>query len=267
LVRDAADHHSAWLARARTRATFHRFPEALGDLDAAGRYGADSAVLDAERAMILQTAGCHAEALLLRRAAAERRPDFGTLGALAGLVAELGYAAEAEELFTEARRRDRGVPPFEVATLDFRRGVMWLGAGHVATAAIWFDLALLRVPAYAPAHAHRAEVDAELGARQAGIDRLRPWARDSDDPRYAAQLAGLLGDAGRPADAEQWRVGAATRYDELVRRHPDAFTGHAAYFWLTVGGDPAKGLRLFLRDRASRVGRARAVLDRLAPPG
>jgi hypothetical protein len=29
LVRDAPDDGTAWLARARTRATFHRFPEAL----------------------------------------------------------------------------------------------------------------------------------------------------------------------------------------------------------------------------------------------
>ena len=35
LVRDAPDDGTAQLARARTRSTFHRFPEALADLDAA----------------------------------------------------------------------------------------------------------------------------------------------------------------------------------------------------------------------------------------
>ena len=67
LVRDAPDDGAAWLARARTRATFHRFAEALADLDAAGRCGADRATLDAERAAILQAVGCYAEALVLRR--------------------------------------------------------------------------------------------------------------------------------------------------------------------------------------------------------
>ena len=127
LVRDAPDDGTAWLARARTRATFHRFAEALADLDAAGRRGADRAALDAERAAILQAIGCYAEALVLRRTAAERRPDFTTLGALAVLEAERGEVAEAERLFTEARRRYRGVSPFPVAELDFRRGLMWLG--------------------------------------------------------------------------------------------------------------------------------------------
>src|SRR6188472_84677 len=82
--------HAAWLARARTRATFHRFAEALADLDAAGRRGAGQAALDTERAAILQAVGCYAEARVLRRTAAERRPDFTTLGALAVLEAERG---------------------------------------------------------------------------------------------------------------------------------------------------------------------------------
>ena len=98
-----------------------------------------------------------------------------------------------------------------------------------------------RVPAYAPALGHLAEVDAALGARDAAIDRLRPLAVSSDDPEYAASLAGVLSDAGRLQEAEQWRISAAARYDELVLRHPEAFVDHAAEFWLTVGGDRPKG--------------------------
>jgi hypothetical protein len=86
LVGDASDDGWAWLVRARTRATFHRFPAALADLDAAGRRGVDRAALDAERAAILQAVGCSADALALRRDAAERRPDVTTLGALAVLA-------------------------------------------------------------------------------------------------------------------------------------------------------------------------------------
>ena len=52
--------------------------------------------------------GC-AEALVLRRTAAERRPDITTLGALAVLEAEGGEVAQGERLFTEARRRYRRV--------------------------------------------------------------------------------------------------------------------------------------------------------------
>ena len=241
LVRDAPDDGAAWLARARTRATFHRFAEALADLDAAGRRGAGQAALDTERAAILQAVGCYAEARVLRRTAAERRPHFTTLGALAVLEAERGKVAHAEHLFTEARRRYRGVSPFPVASLDFRRGLMWLGQGDLPTARAWFDVAVQRVPAYAAALGHLAEVDAALGARDAAINRLRPLAASSDDPEYAASLANVLSDAGQPVEAEQWRMSAAARYDELVVRHTDAFVDHAAEFWLTVGGDRPKG--------------------------
>ena len=241
LVRDAPDDGAAWLARARTRATFHRFAEALADLDAAGRRGAGQAALDTERAAILQAVGCYAEARVLRRTAAERRPDFTTLGALAVLEAERGKVAHAEHLFTEARRRYRGVSPFPVASLDFRRGLMWLGQGDLPTARAWFDVAVQRVPAYAAALGHLAEVDAALGARDAAINRLRPLAASSDDPEYAASLANVLSDAGQPVEAEQWRMSAAARYDELVVRHTEAFVDHAAEFWLTVGGDRPKG--------------------------
>jgi tetratricopeptide (TPR) repeat protein len=241
LVRDAPDDGAAWLARARTRAAFHRFLEALADLDAAGRRDVDRAAPDAERAAILQAVGCYAEALVLRRDAAERRPDFTTLGALAVLEAERGKVAQAERLFTEARRRYRGVSPFPVAELDFRRGLMWLGQRDLHTARAWFDVAVQRVPAYAPALGHLAEVDAALGARDAAIDRLRPLAAFSDDPEYAASLASVLSDAGQPLEAEQWRMSAAARYDELVVRHPEAFVDHAVEFWLTVGGDRPEG--------------------------
>ena len=237
LVGDAPDEGAAWLARARTQATFHRFPNALTDLDAAARCGADRATLDAERAAILQAVGCYAEALVLRRDAAERRPDFATLGGLAVLEAERGEVTEAERLFTEARRRYRGVSPFPVASLDFRRGLMWLRERDLRTARAWFDAAAGRVPAYAPALGRLAEVDAALDARDAAIDRLRPLALSSDDPEYAATLARLLSDAGHHREAEQWRISAAARYDELMLHHPEAFVDHATDFWLTVGGD------------------------------
>ena len=179
---------------------------------------------------------------MLRRNAAQRQPDFTTLGALAVLEAERGQVTEAERLFTRARSRYRGISPFPVASLDFRHGLMWLGRRDLTAARAWFDAAVRRVPAYAPAQGHLAEVDAALGAAGAAIDRLRPLAVSSDDPEYAAILAGVLDDAGRPVEAEHWRAIAATRYEELASRYPEAFADHAADFWRTVGGDPQRAL-------------------------
>jgi hypothetical protein len=90
----------------------------------------------------------------------------------------------------------------------------------------------------------------------------------SDDPEYAATLAGVLGDAGQPLEAEHWRSSAVARYDELVRRHPEAFVDHAAGFWLTVGGDPQRGLRLVDRDPThSRAPTGHILLRRVPRAG
>lgn len=253
----------AFLARARTRATFHRFVEALADLDTAEQLGQDQASLEAERATIFQALGRYEEALALRRDAAERRPDFATLSALAGLQAERGEVAEAEHLFSEGRRRYQGVSPFPIALLDFQRGLMWLEQGDLHTARVWFDAAQRRVPAYAPALGHLTEVDAALGERETVIDRLRPLAVSSDDPEYTTQLAGLLSETGHAQESSHWRARAAARYDELMARHPAAFADHAAEFWLTAGADVERALQLARQNLAIRqTRRAYALLHR-----
>jgi tetratricopeptide (TPR) repeat protein len=226
LVRDAPDDGTAWLARARTRATFHRFAVALADLENAGRNGLDGATVDAERAPILQAVGCYWHALALCQIAAKRRPGFTAAGALAVLEAERGQVVAAERLFAEARRCYQGVSPFPLASLDYRQGLMWLGEGRLTTARSCFAAARRRVPAYAPVQGHLAEVDEALGAHGTAIGRLRPLASSSDDPAYAASLARILSAAGHLREASKWRVSAAARYDELVLRHPEAFTGY-----------------------------------------
>ncbi|MEN3303331.1 MAG: hypothetical protein V7633_5389 [Pseudonocardia sp.] len=61
-----------------------------------------------------------------------------------------------------------------------------------------------------------------------------PWWRPATTPEYAATLSRVLSNAGHSQEAEGWRISAAARYDALVLRHPEAFIGHAAHFWLTV---------------------------------
>jgi hypothetical protein len=100
------------------------------------------------------------------------------------------------------------------------------------------------VPAYAAAQCHLAEVEAELGEIEPAVARLYPLVASSDDPDNAAQLARILGDAGRTEESYSWRHLAAARYDELVERHPEAFADHAAEFWLAAGADPDKAVQL-----------------------
>ena len=79
LVRRQPREAISWLMRARARATLHYFEDALSDLDAAKRLGADRHTLDAERAAIVQALGRSDEALVLRRKAVDERADFAAL--------------------------------------------------------------------------------------------------------------------------------------------------------------------------------------------
>jgi tetratricopeptide (TPR) repeat protein len=244
LVNDAVRDASAYMARARTRAVFHRFSEALDDLDHADRISPQDTPAKQERAAILQALGRYDEALVTYEDAADRGGQFEQAGALAGLWADRGETDTAQRFYLESLRTYRGVSPFPLALLDFQLGTMWMRHDRLDQARTCFEAALSRVPAYAAAQGHLAEVEADLGEPEAAIARLYPLAASSDDPDYAAQLARILGEMGRNDEASGWCLLAANRYDELTAAHPEAFADHAAEFWLGAGDDPQKGLRL-----------------------
>jgi tetratricopeptide (TPR) repeat protein len=243
LVRDAATDGAAFVARARTRAVFHRFTDALDDIDRAERLGLNAGTTNGDRAAIFQALGRYDEALAIREEAADRRASFENVAALVGLYSEIGEIDAAERLYAESRRRYRGVSPFPLALLDFQLGLMWMNKGRLDDARTSFDAARRRVPAYGPAQGHLAEVEAELGEIESAVARLYSVAVCSDDPDYAAQLARVLRDAGC-SQSRHWCGLAAARYDELVATHPEAFADHAAEFWLAAGANPDKALRL-----------------------
>jgi len=244
LVGDANTTAAAFLARAQARELFHRFADALEDLEVAERLGAAADIVNHERAAVFQGLGRYEEALGIRQEAARRSPSFNSLGALAMLHAESGDAERALHLHAESVRRYGGVSPLPLAVLEFQLGVMCMRKGDLRRAQHHLTAAVRYVPSYAPAQGHLAEVEAELGHAETAVALLYPLATTSDDPDYAGQLARILRYAGRTEDSRRWRQHAAERYDELIARHPEAFADHAAEFWLGVGGDPDKALRL-----------------------
>jgi tetratricopeptide (TPR) repeat protein len=263
LVHGAIAAAPAFFARAQARALFHRFADALEDLEVAQRLGADADVVNRERAAVFQGLGRYDEAFAIREEAARRSPSFESLGALTTLHAERGDTERAVRLHAECVRRYRGISPLPLAMLDFQLGIMWMHEGQLDRARDHLIAARRYVPAYAPAQGHFAEVEAELCHFDVAISLLIPLATTSDDPDYAAQLARICAHAGYPDDARYWRQHAAERYDELIALHPEAFADHAADFWLGAGAEPEKALRLARMNFAIRkTPRARALLSR-----
>lgn len=252
LVRDAPNDGEAFLARAKARSTFHRFADALADLETAERLGARARRIESARAGIFQATGRYDEALAIRRRIAEARPTIDSLGAEATLRADRGEIAEAERLFTEAPRLYRDVSPFPIAWLYFQQGLMWMREGKLERARELFAAAHERLPMYAAAQGHLAEVEAALGDRARAVELLEPLTTVSDDPDYAAQLARILTESGQTQSAERVRAQAAARYDDLLARHPEAFADHGAEFWLAAGADAQKALRFAEANLAVR---------------
>src|SRR5262245_23565127 len=257
-VNAATTDPAPYKVRARTRAVFHRFAEALDDLDRADRLAPNDAAAKRERAAIMQAQGRFDEALSTYSAVIDSVGQFERAAALAGLWAERGEVDRARRFYLDGLRSYRGISPFPVALLEFQLGVMWMRDARLGEARTCFEAAIRRVPAYAPAQGHLAEVEADLGNPESALARLYPLAVSSDDPDYAAQLARILGEMGRNNEASGWCLLAANRYDELTAAHPEAFADHAAEFWLGVGNDTPKGLRLSLSsicEFARRPGR------------
>ncbi len=271
LVRDAPHDGAAYLARASAHAMFHRFPAALEDLDRAERLGADAAVLASRRATILQATGHAADALAQRQRATRERRTTATLFALASAHAELGDAEEADRLFAEAIEASRDVSPFPIALALVQRGILWQREGDLPRARASLLAATRVLPQFVLAQGRLAEVEAGLGNLHRAAAILRPLAVSSDDPDYSAQLARVLAESGRRAESRRWRDAAASRFEELLARHPEAFADHAAEFFLGVGADPSRGLALALRNlEVRRTARAfelvmQAALDAGAP--
>jgi hypothetical protein len=108
-----------------------------------------------------------------------------------------------------------------------------------------------------------AEIEAAVGQTETALDRLRSLTIVSDDPDYSASLARILSEVGRTKEAHWWRARAATRYDELVASHPEAFADHAAEFWLEAGADPQRALWLARRNlEVRRTPRAHELVTR-----
>ena len=141
LVRDASTDARALVARARTRASFHRFNDALADVDRAERLSLDAETANGERAAIFQALGRYDEALALREEAADRRASFENRRSPGQPACRAGRNRGSRTAIPESRSRYRGVSPFPLALLDFQLGLMWMNEGRLDDARKSFECA------------------------------------------------------------------------------------------------------------------------------
>lgn len=245
LFKQAPKEGAAYFARAQVRLVFHEFAAAEADLAEAERLDSDLRPgVERLRLSLWVAQGKSEAALAGYRAQRKIAPDLSGLGAEAGLLADRGEWDAAQALYTEAQHYFRDVSPFPLSWLYLQNGLMWERAGRRSRAEDFFAAAVARLPGYAPATAHLAAALSARGQKAQALDLLQDLTRSADDPEYTGQLAGLLQELGRAAEAKPLIAQAAQRYTTLLQAHPRAFLSHAARFYLSAGAQPAQALKL-----------------------
>jgi tetratricopeptide (TPR) repeat protein len=243
-IADAPRDANARLARMRALRAARRLTAALSEWDAAVADDPDAAAAHAaEHARLLVDLGRYDEALASAREAAARAPSLETLHAVALAAYRTAKIDEAESSFVAAESRFDGGSPLPLADLYFDRASMWESEGDLAKATSLYRAAHER----APMHVHAAIHLAALVPPSDAVKLLEPLARESRDPELMAALGlyrGFVKDGSGDADVAH----AKARFDELAGALPEAYAERAGWFWLSVGGDPAKALASARRD-------------------
>ena len=251
---------AAHLSRASTLATFHRFADALAEAAIAERTGASMPAVVRARATTYMALGRFDEAAALDAWPDVKALDATDLATAAALAGERGRDAESEHLFELAGSAYRDVSPFPVAWVNFQRASLLERKGNTERAKDYFRVAQGVLPTFVHACVHLAALVAPEQARS----MLEPLLATSDDPQVQAAYAETLGRLGRAGEAPAFVARARARYEELVTKHPEAFSDHAGSFYLGLGADPARALTLAKANAANRPNEAAIDLLLLA---
>ena len=245
----------SYLIAADVASMRHHFAEADAYLDKAEALGARQDAIARLRLTLDQALGRNVSAALearRKRAKASRAIQDGI--ALGALLADLGEFEEADEVYRSAIEGYADLSPFPLASACFQLGVLWgetVPQPDLARAARWYGQALAYLPAYTPARVHLAEIRLDAGELAKAEALLRP-VMESGDPEVKWRLAEVLKSQGRGAEADREREAARNAFESLLARHELAFADHAAEFYLSAGGDPARACNLARVNLANR---------------
>jgi hypothetical protein len=237
---------AAHLARASTAATFHRFTEALSELDKAAALKENKTTIDDARASVYLAQGRYGELLPLIAHYSET-DAFAQM--TQGVVASETLRDDAALMhFDQAIAVYRDVSPFAVAQIDFQRATWLSRKGDKAQARLYFEEAAHIVPTYAHAAVHLAA----LSTAEEAVVILKPLLKTSDDPEVEVAYADALRQTGDAAGARTYADTAKSHYEALLAKHPEAFWDHAATFYLGIGKDPARAAELAKKNAVLR---------------
>jgi hypothetical protein len=254
-VAETPNEPGAWKMDARALSAVHRFADARAALAKLQALDADPEHWrDLE--LSLDEATGHADlGATSRMDTAQRFPNTMTLTLWAANLAIRGEADRAIPLIPKAaeRLRDNGVTL--VAWLLFQWGRIYELKGDLAIAKDFFADAHRRLPGYVEASAHLAQSMAQTGDTAGALKIIEAALAEERHP----ELLGIAVQLGRKDLTDE----AKREWERYVAALPEAFSDHAARFYLTV--DPARALVLAKANLANRdTTEARALVAEAA---
>lgn len=226
----------AWKLRITALARVHRFADARAALDKLRALVKEPSETEDLAAMLDEATGHPERAAPIREAIAKilERPD--TITILAGNLALRGKLTEAVALIPKAAAAARDNSPVLFSWLYFQWGRLWEQKGELAKARAAYEEAHRRMPGYVEATVHLAQL-----MQIAGDDPSKLLAEAVETNHYPD----LLALAGKVDDAKR-------EWERYVAALPEAFSDHAARFYLGAGKDPLRALALAQANLANR---------------
>lgn len=236
------------LSRANALAAVHKFSLALAELKQAEKSGAPGDRVAEARASVLQAVGKYDDAAAIRNDHDEKLDPPLKLAARAALAGEMQKIADSERMFADARAKYHDVSPFALAWMDFQHASLLERRGERDEAKKLFAEANATLPSYTHAAVHLAALETPENA----VALLQPLVDTSDDPEVLAGMTDALRRTGKTAESDAMRARAKARYDELLKKYPEAFADHAAAFYLGPQGDVKEALALAMANVENR---------------
>jgi tetratricopeptide (TPR) repeat protein len=236
---------NAQLLLARAWAALHEFARAEQSLQAALKLGVDPQSVAPIRASIALAVGDYSKALSLTP---EVDVSASTLTVRAVLADAMGNLALSKQLFAQARTAFHDVSPFTLAWMDFERARMAERQGQRSDAKRWLTEAVEIVPQYAHAVVHLAAYQSP----QETINHLDQLDPRCDDPEVLSTRAATLRSLGDADKSSQALAQATARFEQLLAVHEPAFADHAAAYYLGIGDNSARALKLARINVAAR---------------
>ena len=247
-LKDHVSDPQVHLTRASALSAIHKFALALGELSNAEHLGAPPDKVKEARASIFQATGKYDDALKIRTDHDVSLDLPAAIVSHAELAGEMQNVDESEKLFADARAKYRDVSPFFVGWMDFQHASLLERRGERDEAKRVFAEAFQVLPSYTHAAVHLAALETPERA----LEILGPLVDTTDDPDVLAGMSDALRRTGKNDDAAAMRARAKARYDDLLKKYPEAFADHAASFYLGPQGDVKLALSLAKANEQNR---------------